>query len=1111
MSEIGYWFMNNWIQAMPECGRFRSRRMRLPAASIPMLILLGGLLVWSPMRAGGQVFGINAIPNINVLVGTPITFQISVTNTTGANVPLTWSLNSSPSSTASISPISTGPLDPTTFIWTPAQTQSVLFTVSVSQINTTNISATSFSVTVTNNTVVTGAPYLALPLTVTNITSGMTLTFTAFATNTDSSANTLTFSLDANTVAAGATITNITPTNGLFQWTPAAAQAGFVYEMRVIVTELSSPPLSTTQAFTVNVLLTNNCSQYPQFLATVAAGGYIPLTNCPTLVLSNTITVSNSVVLDAVSGSVTIAGNNLLRLFTVLPGASLTLNGVTLQGGSSDRGGAIYNSGTVVLSNCVVAGNNAVGASGINGTDGDSDPNYGKDGSDASPGQAGIGGAVFNLGTLIANSCQFTNNSAKGGTGGNGGNGSSGSYRGGNGGHGGDGAFGFGGAIYSAGTYLSLSNNCVFFGNTATGGSGGSGGTNGTGAFSGYAGTGGAGAEGSGAAVYCANSAVMLNCDFVNNTAQGGNSAPSGEAGGGYGVKGAPGGASFGGGACLLAGGQLFNCAFTNDTVTGGIGGDGGSGNYSGGNGGNGGDGVGGCLYNFGGATVVNCAFSGCAAGGGGSGVAGGGPFSGRNGQPGSSSTNASSTITTTNVVFATGLPAGVPPPVLGPNGNLTPENSLGAPTGGPNSAQPQAGPPINSQGAANATAPPGSNPASANTAPNAPPAINLPGGPAGLPAAGTDRPAASRKPFVPVATAAPTNSATTVTPVPATTGSPLEEPLPQGMIDFRSADLTQVLDIYSMMVNRTILRPATLPAPTITLTTRGQLTMREGIQALEAVLALNGITMINMGDKFVKAMPEAQGNTAGGRFDTKSAALLPELGQYVTHVVQLKYAKPSELVAVLQPFVKIPNAILPIDTSMMLVLRDYTENVKRMLEMIKEIDVAIPSEFVSEVIPIKYAKAADIASALNSLSSGGGGALVGGGGSTGTRSSRTSGTGMNRPGGMGGYPGQTTPGMGMQPGAVGTTPAGQPGSSFSQRLQGIINRASASGEIQVLGQTKILSDERTNSLLIYAGKEDMKTIKEIVSKLDVVLAQVLIEAAIISVTLTDSRDLGVS
>jgi general secretion pathway protein D len=358
----------------------------------------------------------------------------------------------------------------------------------------------------------------------------------------------------------------------------------------------------------------------------------------------------------------------------------------------------------------------------------------------------------------------------------------------------------------------------------------------------------------------------------------------------------------------------------------------------------------------------------------------------------------------------------------------------------------------------------------------------------------------------MPVASAAPTNA---VTLPPGATNSSLEEPLPQGMIDFRAADLNQVLDIYSMMVNRTILRPATLPAPTITLTTHGQLTVREGIQALEAVLGLNGITMVNMGDKFVKAMPEAQGITAGARFDTNSAALLPEMGQYMTHVVQLKYAKPSEMLAVLQPFGKIPGGILPIDVSQILVLRDYTENVKRMLELIKVIDVAIPSEFVSEVIPIKYAKASDIAAALNSLSSGGGGATMGGGGATGTRGTRT--TGMNRTGTTGGYPGQTTPGMGVMPGATTTTPTGAPGSSFSSRLQNIISRASASGEIQVLGQTKIISDERTNSLLIYAGKEDMKTIKEIVAKLDIVLAQVLIEAAIISVTLTDSRDLGVS
>ena len=233
----------------------------------------------------------------------------------------------------------------------------------------------------------------------------------------------------------------------------------------------------------------------------------------------------------------------------------------------------------------------------------------------------------------------------------------------------------------------------------------------------------------------------------------------------------------------------------------------------------------------------------------------------------------------------------------------------------------------------------------------------------------------------------------------------------------------------------------------------------------------------------------------------------MPELGQYVTHVVQLKYAKPSDLVPVLTPFVKIPNAILPLDANMILVLRDYAENVKRMLELVNKIDVAVPSEFVQEVIPIKYAQASDIAAALNSLSAGGGGGADDTGGAG--RAAQHSPDRRQRAAAT------TAPGNGrLRPAAPahrGARTAGA-GSSFTQRLQNIINRASnPQGEIQVIGQTKIIADERTNSLLIFASKEDMKTIKDIVSKLDVVLPQVLIESAVISVTLTDSRDLGFS
>lgn len=342
-------------------------------------------------------------------------------------------------------------------------------------------------------------------------------------------------------------------------------------------------------------------------------------------------------------------------------------------------------------------------------------------------------------------------------------------------------------------------------------------------------------------------------------------------------------------------------------------------------------------------------------------------------------------------------------------------------------------------------------------------------------------------------------------------------------MIDFRQADLPQVLTFYAELVNRTVLRPAALPAQQISLKTQTLLTRQEAIQALDAVLGLNQITMINVGEKFVKAVPQAQANTEGAPFSKTDVSGLPDVGQYITHVVQLKYAKPTEMVQALQPFSKIPNAILPIDSSQIIVLRDYAENVKRMLEMIKEVDVSVPSEFISEVIPIKYALSADIANALNSLSTGGGGTTVGSSGTGGTggtmggrssfggRSSPSSGFGRSSYG-TGGYPGSTMPGMNPMgtTSQVGTAPGA--GGSFTDRLRNIINRASVSGEMQILGETKIIADERTNSLLIFATRDDMKMIKDIVAKLDVVLAQVLIEAVIIEVQLgPNTKDFGIS
>ena len=339
------------------------------------------------------------------------------------------------------------------------------------------------------------------------------------------------------------------------------------------------------------------------------------------------------------------------------------------------------------------------------------------------------------------------------------------------------------------------------------------------------------------------------------------------------------------------------------------------------------------------------------------------------------------------------------------------------------------------------------------------------------------------------------------------------QEMVPAGDINFQAVDVDQVLDVYARYVGRTLLR-AGLPQAKIVLTTETPLTKDEVVQALQGVLALNGIALINIGDKFVKAVPVAQASQEGAAFNNQTAAQLPDIGQYVTHIVQLKYIKPSEMAPVLQQFAKIPNGVFPIDSNGILILRDYAENIKRMLELITKVDVRLPEEFVSEVIPIKYAMVDDIANALNSL--GGSSSAIG---NATTPSSRGAGFG-----GMGG--------AGQHRRSV---PARRRSISLAAKSRGHLElpqaeppeailsardcSPSSSARRRVEGRVKFNCWARRKSsptneaihLLVYATKEDMKTIKDIVSKLDVLLPQVLIESVIMDVNLSSGWNFGVS
>lgn len=326
-----------------------------------------------------------------------------------------------------------------------------------------------------------------------------------------------------------------------------------------------------------------------------------------------------------------------------------------------------------------------------------------------------------------------------------------------------------------------------------------------------------------------------------------------------------------------------------------------------------------------------------------------------------------------------------------------------------------------------------------------------------------------------------------------------MDDVIPMADLQLVNMPIEQFLKIYADYVNRTILRQAALPNLNVTLEAQTPLTVEEAIQAMDSVLSLNGYTTIPVGEKFITFVPSANALQEGAAFSTvTSAAELPEANQFITHISQLNHILPSEAVPMLTPMAKNPAGIVALDVSKTLVLRDNSSNIKRMLELLERIDIKPDEDFKLKVIPIRYGKVEEIYSSMQELITGsGGGARPS---SSSSRTSPTSRTSSSRTSSSRATPQQNRT----------STASNSSSSSFRSRLQSIVNRASG-GDIQILENARIVPDYRSNSLIVFANDRDMAKIDEIVQQVDSILAQVLIEAIIVNVTLSDGMDTGVN
>jgi general secretion pathway protein D len=387
----------------------------------------------------------------------------------------------------------------------------------------------------------------------------------------------------------------------------------------------------------------------------------------------------------------------------------------------------------------------------------------------------------------------------------------------------------------------------------------------------------------------------------------------------------------------------------------------------------------------------------------------------------------------------------------------------------------------------------------------------------------------------------------------------------PEEMIDslrLRDAPLDLIIDRLEVWTGRIVLRPQALPATAISLNIPSPVTKAEAIQALVSVLALNNIGVVEMGDKYLKVVELAnKTRTEAPELLTESTLNLPTSGRVASKIFELKNLKAQEFVPQLNSLlnVQLGGAILFNNTSAFLVTdsisnlqrveqllvtldrpaatdfapkfyalhfakaSDLAGRVKQMLqnpaqqalgnslslsaddrtnqlvlfadarqypffdELIAKLDVKADPNTRNEVISLKHATAKDVATLLTTIVTGQTGAAAkANGGAAKPQASL----------------GNTSP---VNP----ATPA--PGATEAPAAKSSASDAPGDSDTQFSSLLTITSDDRSNSVVLSGTGDDIRLIRELVDKIDVVLAQVRVEVVIAEVTLTDTDKSGIS
>ena len=295
----------------------------------------------------------------------------------------------------------------------------------------------------------------------------------------------------------------------------------------------------------------------------------------------------------------------------------------------------------------------------------------------------------------------------------------------------------------------------------------------------------------------------------------------------------------------------------------------------------------------------------------------------------------------------------------------------------------------------------------------------------------------------------------------------------------FDQASPEVLLYAYADVAGKILLPSPNLPKTQITLKTFEDrtLTKEEYLQAIEVTLTMHGVVIEPFDKIFLRAFERKSVRTQGIRTSMEMPATnaVPEKGRVISQLIRLRHITAEEAQKALEGF-KDPNGLFQVfERNNTILVTDTQENINRMLEVVRELDVANPVLEDVFVRQIQYAVATEIKTALETIVTES--QKEGQQATSGPKASGAPGFTSARP---------ATP----QPGRL-LNLHNRPGLNKPEPAPATPNvtmmaQVSDADRGMIRGKVLILADDRSNKLIIITTKTNMDFFDKVIETLDV-------------------------